>query len=480
MKRWRKAAGLAAAISLLLCFPAQATVTTTGPSGTGVSAGGTAVSQPQVQAEGAVVIDAATGSILYGKNERSRFYPASTTKLMTAMVVLEHAGLGDTVRFSKTATTNLESGAVSLNLTEGDKLTVEQCLYGLLLKSANEIGNGLAEHVSGSVASFAELMNQKAAALGCTGTHFTNPHGLNDSNHYTTPYDMALIARAAFANETLRRIDTTTSYQFPATKKAGARTITMGHKMMYPADSRYYEGIIGGKTGYTSLAGNTLVTGAERNGRRVIAVVMKSKSTHYTDTKALLDYGFAVLAQGGSSSLGNGVPAGPGQNGAPAGSGQNAVQTVPGGLSGSGAVSVQGPGASGSSQPSAGIQAGPGGSAGQNVSSAGQPSGSVQPGWKQDGKGWYYIKQNGSRAAGEWLDLKGTEYWIDPDGYMATGWRQFTNGAWYYFYSNGAMAANRWVQDQGKWFYLGSQGAMLTATRTPDGYQVGADGAWIR
>lgn len=235
---------------------AAANNTTVSTNSTTTGTGTSKIAEPTIQSEGAVVIDAATGTVLYGKNQNTRYYPASITKLMTALLVLENCQLGDTVTFSRTATENLESGAVSLKLTEGDKLTVEQCLYGLLLKSANEVANGLAEKVSGSVSGFAGLMNQKAAALGCTGTHFVNPNGLNDSNHYTTPYDMALIARAAFQNDTLRKIDTTLSYKFPATKNAGERTITMGHKMMYSTDSRYYPGIIGGKTGYTSKAGN--------------------------------------------------------------------------------------------------------------------------------------------------------------------------------------------------------------------------------
>ncbi len=462
MRRWRKGVALALTVALCLGTGTLAQAATAGPGAnnqTTAAVNTASVAKPEIKAEGAVVIDASTGDVLYGKNERTRFYPASTTKLMTAMLVLERANLGDTVTFSKAATTNLESGAVSLNLTEGDKLTVEQCLYALLLKSANEVANGLAEHVAGSVAGFAQLMNQKAAALGCTGTNFVNPNGLNNNDHYTTPYDMALIGRAAFQNQTLCKVATTVSYQLPATKKSGARTITMGHKMVYPNDSRYYQGIIGGKTGYTSLAGNTLVTGAERNGTRLIAVVMKSKSTHYEDTKALLDYGFEVMSQRGAVTAGSGnaVAAGPG---AASGSG-TAAQAGPGAASGSGTTSQMGPGASGNGN-----------------SSASQSPGSVTSGWGQDGRGWYYIKENKTRAAGDWLNLGQAEYWIDSDGYMATGWRHFTNGAWYYFRSNGAMAANYWVEDKGKWFYLGSDGAMLTNTRTPDGYQLGADGAW--
>ncbi len=465
MRRWRKGAALALTAALCLGMGTPAKAATVGPGAsnqTTAAVNTDSVAKPEIKAEGAVVIDVSTGNVLYGKNEKNRFYPASTTKLMTAMLVLERANLGDTVTFSKAATTNLESGAVSLNLTEGDKLTVEQCLYALLLKSANEVANGLAEHVAGSVAGFAQLMNQKAAALGCTGTNFVNPNGLNNNDHYTTPYDMALIGRAAFQNQTLCKVATTVSYQLPATKKSGARTITMGHKMVYPNDSRYYQGIIGGKTGYTSLAGNTLVTGAERNGTRLIAVVMKSKSTHYEDTKALLDYGFAVVSQSGAVTAGSNA----------------AVAAGLGAASGSGTTSQVGPGAAGGSGTTS--QVGSGAASGSGTTSQAGPgaSGSVTSGWGQDDKGWYYIKENKTRASGEWLNLGRTEYWIDSDGYMATGWRHFTNGAWYYFRSNGAMAANYWVEDKGKWFYLGSDGAMLTNARTPDGYQLGADGAW--
>lgn len=397
---------------------AAANNTTVSTNSTTTGTGTSKIAEPTIQSEGAVVIDAATGTVLYGKNQNTRYYPASITKLMTALLVLENCQLGDTVTFSRTATENLESGAVSLKLTEGDKLTVEQCLYGLLLKSANDVANGLAEKVSGSVSGFAGLMNQKAAALGCTGTHFVNPNGLNDSNHYTTPYDMALIARAAFQNDTLRKIDTTLSYKFPATKNAGERTITMGHKMMYSTDSRYYPGIIGGKTGYTSKAGNTLVTGAEKNGVRLIAVVMKSKSTHYADTKALLDYGFAK------------------------------------------STNTQEPG---------------------NNSDIAQPAAPAQKkGWNQDNTGWYYIKDDNTKASGEWLQFSDATYWIDSNGYMATGWRQYNNGAWYYFKSSGVMAKNTWIEDNSKWFYLGGEGYMLKDTIIDGRYRLNAEGVWIQ
>ncbi len=382
------------------------------------AASSTAIEKPTVQSEGAVLLNANTGEVLFEKNGTTRFYPASITKLMTALLTVENCSLSDTVTFSKTATTNLESGAVTLSLTEGDQLTVEQCLYGLLLKSANEIANGLAEHISGSVSSFADKMNARAKELGCTDTHFANPNGLNDTEHYTTPRDMALIARAAFQNSTVAKIASTLSYEFPATKKASARTITMGHKMLYPKDSRYYKGIVAGKTGYTSKAGNTLATCAERDGVRLIAIIMKSSQTHYEDTKALLDYGFA-LAEAGQLNTSS-----------------------------------------------------PGTSSGNSQTAAG---------WHQDTAGWYYIKLDGTRAANEWQTINGKEYWFDSNQYMATGWRQFVGGIWYYFKSDGSLAKNTWAQNSaGQWFYLGSNGEMLRNTTTPDGNYVNADGVWIQ
>ena len=394
------------------------------------------ITKPTIASQGAVLLNAADGSVLFSQNGETQYYPASITKLMTALLVAENCNLDDTVTFSSTATTKLESGAVSIGMTEGDTLSVRQCLYALLLKSANEVGNALAEHVAGSNAAFAEKMNAKAASLGCTNTHFANPHGLNDPNHYTTPHDMALIARAAFANDIVKTVASTRTYTLPATKKnPSGLTVTMGHKMLNPKDSRYYQGIIGGKTGYTSKAGNTLVTAAERNGVRLIAVVMKSQSTHYTDTKALFDYGYELVKAGALSGSGSST-----------GSSNNAGTT--GSSSGTG-------------------NAGPG------TTSA--------KGWVQDSNGWYYVKDNGAKAANEWVTADGVSYWIDSNTYMAKGWRQ-VNGKWYFLRSNGAMARNQWekVEENGQWFYLGADGAMLTNTTTPDGSRVDESGAWVQ
>lgn len=410
--RWKRVLGICTAAVLGLSFPAYAVTITplnpgTGqssssePSGTGAPASQENterlnIAQPVVSSEGAVLMDGASGKVLFSKNGDTRYYPASITKLMTALLVAENCSLDDTVTFSASATTNLESGAVSIGMVEGDTMTVRQCLYALLLKSANEVGNALAEHVSGSVQAFADRMNEKAVKLGCTNTHFTNPHGLNDPEHYTTPKDMALIARAAFQNEVVRTVASTRTYSLPATKKnPSGLTVTMGHKMLNPNDSRYYEGIIGGKTGYTSKAGNTLVTAAERNGVRMISVVMKSRSTHYVDTKAMLDYGFELAKAGaletnqtggqnagssqtGAGSGGPGAGAGPsGAAGAPESTGASGVTVVPGNTG-----APQNPGSTG--VPVTGTEGGPG------VSS--------QHGWAKTEKGWSLVLSGSRRC----------------------------------------------------------------------------------
>lgn len=248
----------------------------------------------ELTAVSACVIDVDTGEVLYGKDEHTKRYPASITKLLTALIVCENCSPDELVTFSESATTNLESGAVTIGTAAGDVLTVEECLYALLLKSANEVANALAEHVAGSVPDFCVLMNRKAASLGCLNSDFHNPNGLTNELHVTTAYDMALIASACMNNAEFMKIEESTSYHIEKTSAyPDGLTVTMGHKMLHPEESVYDSRVKAGKTGFTSASGNTLVTLAEDGGRRVAAVVLKdSNPQHYQDTKLLLDYAF--------------------------------------------------------------------------------------------------------------------------------------------------------------------------------------------
>ncbi len=164
------------------------------------------------------------GTILWGQNIHNQYFPASITKVMTALLVIENCKLDDTVTFSHDAVFNVESGSSNAGINEGDQLSVKDCLYALLLKSANESANALAEHVAGSREAFADMMNARAKELGCKNTHFANPSGLNNPEHYTSPYDMALIARAAFNNPIFEEIDSPPIINFhliPLTKRTG-------------------------------------------------------------------------------------------------------------------------------------------------------------------------------------------------------------------------------------------------------------------
>lgn len=260
---------------------------------------GTALAAPawpddiSISAEGGILMDADTGAVLYGKNIHVNYFPASITKILTALIIIENCNMDDIVTFSHNAVYNVEAGSSNAALDEGDQLTVRDALYAMMLRSANEAANALAEHCAGSIEQFAAMMNAKAVSLGCTESNFTNPSGLNDPNHFTTAYDMALISKAAFSNEIFVEIDSTLYYDLPVTKnKPEGQRIYPGHKMLKKNMSQYYTGIVGGKTGYTSLAGNTLVTCAERDGMNLVTVILNGHQTHYTDTKALLDFGF--------------------------------------------------------------------------------------------------------------------------------------------------------------------------------------------
>ena len=247
-----------------------------------------------VESDAAICMDGNTGAVLYGKNIEKQEYPASITKIMTVLLALENGNLDDTVTFSENAVYSIEYGSAHLGLTEGEELTLEQCLYGIMLASANEISNAVAEHIGGSVEKFADMMNQKAEELGCVNTHFVNPNGLHDDNHYTCAYDMALITQAAMKYDKFREIIHTQEYCYPETNLVKEKRYFANHHGMLMDESRAYDGFIGGKTGYTDEAWNTLVSTAERDGMLLISVVLHAngQDIEYGNTKTVLDYGY--------------------------------------------------------------------------------------------------------------------------------------------------------------------------------------------
>lgn len=252
-----------------------------------------------IQAEAGVVMDLDSGTVIFAQNSHVAYPPASITKILTALIVLEHCDLADTVTFSETAMNSVEADSGNkLSLVAGDSMSVEDCLYALLLASVNQAANALAEHTAGSIPAFVDMMNEKIAELGCQESHFDNPSGLNGDTQNVSAYDMALIARAAYSNPKLLEISSAQSHSIPATaNNPDGATVRQEHRLVITEDETspyYYPEAVAGKTGYLIKAGNTLVTYAEKDGRRLVSVILKgSPRQYFVDGKTLLEFGFA-------------------------------------------------------------------------------------------------------------------------------------------------------------------------------------------
>lgn len=251
-----------------------------------------------IQAEAGIVIDADSGAVLFAQNSHVAYPPASITKLLTALIVLENCQLDETVTYSYAAMHNVEADSGNkLSLQVDDTMTVEDSLYALLLISVNQSANALAEHVAGSIPAFVDMMNEKIAELGCTESHFDNPSGLNGDTQYVTAYDMSLIAQAAFNNEELVKISSSRTHKIaPTSNNPDGVSFQNEHRLVItddPTSQFYYPAAVAGKTGYLIAAGNTLVTYAEKDGRRLISVILKgSPRQYFVDGKDLLEFGF--------------------------------------------------------------------------------------------------------------------------------------------------------------------------------------------
>jgi len=280
------ASGLIFALVLFLSFPriiSEAAALPVGDYG------------PDTYAETYCVIDGNTNEVILCRGMHERRYPASTTKVMTALLTLENVSdLNATLTFTQSAV-NIDpsSSTLSPKAQAGETMRVIDVLYGMLLVSGNECGAMLGEYVAGSEAAFAEMMNRKAAELGCTNTHFTNAYGIHNDDHYTTAYDLCLILQAAMNNAKFCEIMRNVTYTIPATNLNSARGLRNSHQLLNGDIA--CEGVIGGKTGSTPQAGRTLVTAVKRNGLYTISALMKSnKENYYCDEQVLLEYAYGL------------------------------------------------------------------------------------------------------------------------------------------------------------------------------------------
>ena len=249
---------------------------------------------PAIGAEGAILIDADSGAILYAKNIHEHLYPASVTKILTTLIATENCALDEVVTFSHDAIFSIPYNSSNIAIDEGEELTVDQCLQAILIASANEVANGLGEHVAGSMDGFVEMMNARAKELGCVDSHFVTINGLHDDNHYTSAYDLALIARYFFANELLCKYSSTSKLHLAPTDKQPDDITAWSKNDLFPGRTYSYEYLVGSKTGYTDTSRQTLVSCAEKDGMRLICVVLKEESPNqFTDTVDLFNYGFS-------------------------------------------------------------------------------------------------------------------------------------------------------------------------------------------
>lgn len=261
---------------------------------------------PAIGAEGAILMDANTGAILYAKNIDEELYPASITKLMTCLVAVENCPLTDVITVNQSAIDANDYDGSNMGLSAGDQLTLEEILYGILINSANEGCNAVAEHVAGSMDEFVVMMNEKAAELGCENTHFVTTNGLHNEEHYTTAHDMALIGQAFFSHDILCKIACTSTYHIEETASHSEYYLHSKNRL-YEGQDYFYEYLVGSKTGFTSHSRQTLVSCAERGGMKLICVILMEESPYqFEDTVNLFDYGFSNFSTTKLTSLENG------------------------------------------------------------------------------------------------------------------------------------------------------------------------------
>ena len=261
-----------------------------------------------------ILMDADTGTVLFDKGGDQQRYPASITKIMTLLVAVENSSMDEQVTFTETGVRNVAADSSNINSKIGEVMTMQDCLHALMIISANDAAAQIAEHVGGTEQNFIDMMNQRAAEIGCTNTHFANSSGLPDENHYSSAKDMALIFREGLKNKDFRSVIGDADYTIqPTNMTSDKRVMHTHHPMFAPESDIYYPGCIGGKTGFTNLAAHTLVTAVEQNGTTYIAVVMHGVelSTCCLDSKALFDYGFGnftkTAVDGGSVILPKGM-----------------------------------------------------------------------------------------------------------------------------------------------------------------------------
>lgn len=360
--------------------------------------------KPQVYAHAYVVMDAKTGEVLHSQDMNKKIYPASTTKMLTALVALDNCSLSKKITIKQSVLDNTPSIATQAGLKVGYTYTVEELLNMLLVYSAADAANSIANEVGGSIPGFVNMMNQKAKSLGMTGSHFDNPIGLdgrNFPNTYSTGSDIAKLTQQAMKNQTIKKIVKKPYYTIKNYYNGSSKTLNCSNKFLrgqyYPRD--LYT-VIGTKTGTTDAAGNVLSTTAiDKNGREIICSFFgnNTRAKMYEDIEALLTYTYKDLNSGWKKENGKWCYL--------------------------------------------------------------DNNGKKKVGWLKDKDSWYYLKSNGEMAT-SWLKYNNNWYYLEQSGAMRTGWLKYFDG-WYYLREDGSMKIG-WLKYNNNWYYLENDGSMRT------------------
>lgn len=372
-----------------------------------------ATAKPNVSAPSAIVVNATTKEIYYFKDPFTGYSPAGLANLMTAYLLLQHKQLTDVLVVSARAVNNLEDGATTAGLHAGDTITVSDAIAAMFIKSCCDVSNCVAESVGGSIENFVAMMNQTAKAIGCVSTNFTNPSGLNNDLQKISSYDMAILLDKVTDNPSLAYLMTLPAYTLPATAHRGPLLLTTKNSLIIPGSSRYYNGITGSRMGYTSKALYTMASYVIHNGQKLIAIDMKANGTQFNDTTKMLDFAKKASTEGIAGA-------------------QSALVAQ----------------ASQVAQVNTNVQA--------------ETLGT----WQKDATGsWTFILSTGQKASNQWIQNNGKIYYIDGNGYMITGLRQFSNGNSYYFDpTTGELRYNTWINLSTGAYYLQADGSIAKAS----------------
>lgn len=418
--------------------------------------------KPTISATGAIVVDATTKQILFYKNPYTPYAPASLTNMMTAYLLLRYKGLNDVLTVSQRAVTNVESDASVAGLKAGDTIVVKDAIAAMFVRNCCDVANVAAEAVSGSIENFVSLMNQTAKSWGCVSTNFTNPSGLHNDGHLSSPYDMAVIMDKVTSDASLLYIMTLTKYTLPATAHRRALTLTTKNTLTTSGSSNFYSGAQASRMGYTSKARYNIATLMPYNNHRIIAIVMHANGSQFSDTKKLLNFAQKAVAE----TITNGTA----NTGLTAAITQQALQQqmlvaqqAAQNTANTGVVVQTENRASTTNTAQSAISNAL--MSVQLITAATGLTSETAGTWASDANGWYFIKSDGTKAVNQWIQTNQKIFCVDANGYMIKGFKDFSNGKRYYFdTATGELKYNTWINDATGGYYLQADGSLARAS----------------